>query len=199
MANTLERMVDRIYQEGIHRAEERAQEIVSAAEKESRVIREKAQHEADEIIQRAKIDAEKIRKAMESDLQLLAVRAFSKLKSEISNILVAKTVAEDIAATVSDTNFISTVILRLLQTIKSDEMIVTVPPSLHDEIIEKLKDKLSAGLEGLQLHTGTNKTGFTVVRKNSGYELEFSEAALLDLLNPYLKPALAALFRERND
>lgn len=198
MANTLERMVDRIYQEGIHRAEERAHRITSAAENDAREIRQKAQREAEEIVQRAKTEAERIRKATESDLQLLAVRVFSRLKSEISRILVAKTVSEPLTAAVADTNFISAVILRLLDAVQGKDMTVAVPESLREEVTAQLKDKLSAGLAGVQIAVSDHSNGFTIVRKDSGYELDFSEAALREFLDPYLKPALAALFREQN-
>ncbi|HNL55028.1 MAG TPA: hypothetical protein PKI36_11515, partial [Turneriella sp.] len=67
-----------------------------------------------------------------------------------------------------------------------------------EQITAQLSARLGSGLNGLEIKSGTVRSGFTVVQKEAGYELDFSEAALMEFLEPYLKPAVAALFREKN-
>lgn len=198
MESTLERMVDRVYQEGISRAEERARQITAAAETKAEEITSKAREQAEEIIRHAKAEAEKLLKTAQSDLGLLATRALSQLKSEIGQLLSVKTVAQPVAEIASDPAFISAVVLRLLATEPGGSISLVVPEALRAQISSELSAKLQGNLQGLEIKTGANKTGFTIVRKDAGYELDFTETALMEFLQPYLKPAIAALFQDKH-
>lgn len=198
MENTLERMVDRIYQEGISKAEDRARQIVSAAEARAEEITGKARSEAEEILRRAKAEADKLLKTAESDLRLLGSRGLSQLKSDIGRLITARAVAQPVATAASDVTFISEVITQLLRTGGGGSFSLVVPEALREQITAQLSARLGSGLNGLEIKSGTVRSGFTVVQKEAGYELDFSEAALMEFLEPYLKPAVAALFREKN-
>ncbi len=198
MENTLERMVDRIYQEGISKAEERAQQIVSAAEKRAEEIIGKAHSEADEILRRARAEADKLLKSAQSDLRLLGSRGLSQLKSDIGRLITASAVAKPVNAAVSDVTFISDIVTQLIKTGASGSFSLVVPESLREQITARLAERLTGGLNGLEIISGTARSGFKIVEKNGGYELDFSEAALMEFLEPYLKPAVAALFQEKN-
>lgn len=198
MQNTLERMVDRIYQEGISKAEDRARQIVSAAEARAEEITGKARSEAEEILRRAKAEADKLLKTAESDLRLLGSRGLSQLKSDIGRLITARAVAQPVATAASDVTFISEVITQLLRTGGGGSFSLVVPEALREQITAQLSARLGSGLNGLEIKSGTARSGFTVVQKEAGYELDFSEAALMEFLEPYLKPAVAALFREKN-
>lgn len=105
MENTLKRMVDRIYQEGISRAEDRSRQIVTAAETRAKEITAKARREAEEIVRQARAEAEKLLKTADSDLRLLGSRALSQLKNEIGSLVTAKAVAQPLASAASDAPF----------------------------------------------------------------------------------------------
>lgn len=198
MENTLERMVDRIYQEGISRAEDRARQIVAAAETRAEEITGRARSEAQEILRQAKAEADKLLKTAESDLRLLGSRSLSQIKSDIARLITAKAVAQPVATAASDVSFISEVLTQLLKTGAGGSFSLVVPDALREQITAQLTARLSNGLNGLEVRPGTAKSGFTVVYKDAGYELDFSEAALMEFLEPYLKPAVAALFSEKN-
>jgi V/A-type H+-transporting ATPase subunit E len=198
MENTLERMVDRIYQEGISKAEDRARQIVAAAEARAEEITGKARGEAAEILRQAKAEADKLLRTAESDLRLLASRSLSQLKSEIGRLITAKAVAQPVATAASDVSFISEVITQLLRTGAGGSVSLLVPDALREQITQQLSARLVNALNGLEVRPGNMKSGFTVVQKDAGYELDFSEAALMEFLEPYLKPAVAALFSEKN-
>ncbi|MFZ5630082.1 MAG: hypothetical protein ACOY5B_13195 [Spirochaetota bacterium] len=198
MENTLERMVDRIYQEGISKAEDRARQIVSAAETRAEEITGKARSEAGEILRQARAEAEKILKTADSDLRLLSSRALSQLKSDISRLISAKAIAQPVAAAASDVTFISEIVTQLLKTSSGGNFSLVVPEVLRERITSELSSKLGGSLKGLEIAAGSARSGFIVMQKDAGYELEFSEASLMEFLEPYLKPAIAALFREKN-
>ena len=198
MENTLERMVDRIYREGISRAEDRASQIIAAAEARAAEITGKARNEAEEILRQARAEADKLRKTVESDLRLLSSRALSQLKSDVSRLITARAVAQPLADAVSDVTFISDVIIELLRAGIQGSFSLVVPETLREQITARLASRLGSKLNGLEIKSHSARSGFTVVQKDAGYELEFSEAALMEFLEPYLKPAIASLFSDKN-
>ena len=70
MENTLDRMVERIYQEGIGRAEERAAAIVADAEKQAAEILARAKAEAAEIVSAAEQQAAAVKRSTQAELSV---------------------------------------------------------------------------------------------------------------------------------
>ncbi len=198
MENTLERMVDRVYQEGISRAEKRAAEITGAAETEAAEIRRKAAAEAAQIIAAAKEDAMRLLRSTDSDLKMTASRALGSLRNEIASQLTARAVAEPLKTALTDVQFIKTLFLKLADNHDGAGLSIRVPAGQRDELARELSAAMQARLKGLEIRVGAMKSGFIVGEKDAGYEIDFTEAALLEFLQPFMKPAVAALFRQQH-
>ncbi len=198
MENTLERMVDRVYQEGISRAEKRATEITGAAEAHAADIRRKAQDEAATIIAAARDEAQRLLRSTDSDLKLTASRALGNLRNEIASLLAARAIAEPLKAALSDVQFIQNLFLKIAENHDGAGLSITVTASQRDDLIRELSAALQAQLKGLEIRVGAMKSGFIVSEKDAGYEIDFTEVALLEFLQPFMKPAVAALFRQPN-
>lgn len=198
MENTLERMVDRVYQEGINRAQDRAAQITAAAEAQAAEITRKAKEEAEQITAAAKDEAQRLLRSADSDLKLTASRALGSLRNEISGLLVAQAVAAPLSAALTDVQFIKNLFLKLTENRVGTGLLVSVPPSQRDELVRELSGLIQGRLKGLEISAGAMKAGFVVTEKNAGYELDFTEPALMEFLQPYIKPAIALLFRQQN-
>lgn len=198
MENTLERMVERIYQEGIGRAEDRAASIVADAEKQAAEIIARAQSEATQIVQNAQLEAAGIKRSTQAELSGLAQHALAQLKHDIRALLVARTVTEPLRQALSDVQFVKELFLKLASAASPQAFVVTVPEAMRAELAAQLSAALSAKLPGLEIRGGGRKSGFVVAAKDAGYEIEFSEASLSEFLSPYMKKATAELFAAQN-
>jgi len=198
MENTLDRMVERIYQEGIGRAEDRAASIVAEAEKQAAEILSRAKADAAQIIAAAQQEAATIKRSTQAELSGLAQNTLSQLKHEIRALLVRRAVGEPLKTALSDVQFIKELFLKLAENAPAQAFVVTVPEAMRTELTRQLTGVLQAKLPGLEIRGAERKSGFVVEAKDAGYEIEFSEAALSEFLSPYMKKATAQLFAAQN-
>ncbi|AFM14168.1 hypothetical protein [Turneriella parva] len=198
MENTLERIVDRVYQEGISRAQDRAAAITAAAEAQAAEITRKAKDEAAQITAAAKDEALRLLRSADSDLKLTASRALGSLRNEISQLLAAQAVASPLSAALSDVQFIKDLFLKLAENRDGTGLMLSVPQGQRDELVRGLSGLMQGRLKGLEILAGSMKAGFVVRERDAGFELDFTEPALLEFLQPHIKPAIASLFRSQN-
>ncbi len=198
MENTLDRMVERIYQEGIGRAEERAAAIIADAQKQAAELLDRARNEAAQIVSNATVEATAVRRSTQAELSGMAQRTLSQLKHDIRSLLVQRAAGEPLKHALSDVQFIKDLFLRLAANAPAEAFIVTVPAMMRAEIADQLAAALQAKLPGLEIRGGERKSGFVVAAAGGGYEIEFSEASLIEFLAPYMKKATAQLFAAQN-
>ncbi len=199
MENTLERLVDRIYLEGVGKAEAKANGIIAAAEKHALDLRENAKGEASAIIQKARDEAGKILQNVQGELKLAASRALSDLKREISTVLAGATVKTPVKAAFSDAEFAQSLISRLM-TNSAGESIVIAAGATHIAPLQSLLgDALGNQLQKITLSESSKLKGISITVKGDGYEVQYDESSVLALLEPHLKEATRKLFRSGND
>ncbi len=198
MENTLDRMVERIYQEGIGRAEERAAAIVADAEKQAAEILARAKAEAAQIVSAAEQQAAVVKRTTQAELSGLAQHTLSQLKHDIRALLVQRTVGDPLKTALSDVQFIKDLFLKLAANVPAQAFVVTVPEAMRAELTGQLTGALQAKLPGLEIRGAERKSGFVVAAAGAGYEIEFSEASLSEFLAPYMKKATAQLFAVQN-
>lgn len=198
MENTLDRMVERIYQEGIGRAEDRAASIVADAEKQATEILVRAKAEAVQTISAAEQQAAGIKRSTQAELSGLAQHTLSQLKHDIRALLVQRTVGEPLKTALSDVQFIKDLFLKLAANATGQAFVVTVPETLREELASQLTGAVQAKLPGLEIRGAERKSGFVVAAAGAGYEIEFSEATLSEFLAPYMRKTTAQLFAAQN-
>ena len=86
MENKLQELTSKIYQEGVARANEEADKIISEAKKEADELRNKSKKEAVQIIENAEKEAGELRKNVESEVKLSARQALASIKQQITEI-----------------------------------------------------------------------------------------------------------------
>lgn len=194
MENTLERLVDRIYQEGISRADDRAASIVSAAEAQAKEIIAKAQTDAARRVQETtELTAKKLRDT-QSELQGIVARAQAQLRRDISALLSHQVLNRPLSNLLSDADFLRGLIIELITKHRTDDLTIILPKEKREEIVTKFSAQMAEKLPGLEISVGPVKNGFIVKTKESGYEIEFSEESFLEFLKPLAKEATAKLF-----
>lgn len=188
MQNKLDQLTQKIYQEGIDKAEEEAAKIRANARREADDILEKARQDADEIRKKAEQDAQQTRRNTESDLKLAGQQAISSLKQRIKELLIARVLDEPASQLMSDQSFLKELILEITR--NWEEI-----PSIELQLSEKMKSKMDQAfenslrqdMEGLEItYNKRLSQGFRIRPKEGAYQITFTDEDLKEFFRPYL-------------
>lgn len=197
MAQDIKNLIEKIQQDGIRVAEEKAKEIENQARREATQILEKAKTEAVRIISEAK---EEISAAKEKQKTLLAQAArdlLLALRKEISAIL-ERIILQEVKDTLTPEAMYK-IIAEVIKGSKPFEEGIVISlnkadlASLEKEFLRKLKEETKKGvvLKPSEEISG----GFTISFDSGKSHFDFSDQALAEYIGTYLKPKLAELLK----
>ena len=191
----LDKLTEKIYKEGLSKAEQESQKILKEAETQAEQILSKAKAKADEIISSAKKTIERETKSAESEIKLKGKQLVSDLKQEINNLLRKKIVDPNIKESFGDHEFLKSLIIEIAGYWKSEgELELRLPA--------KIKGKLDGALENGIAHHINNLTvtfsdrfsdGFRIARKSDSYVITFGEDDFIELFGSYLNERTRAI------
>ncbi|MEM6362729.1 MAG: V-type ATP synthase subunit E, partial [Bacteroidota bacterium] len=112
--NNIEKLTDKIYQEGVEKAQKESKEIISSAEVECNRILEEARKEAKSIVAKAEQEAAKTIRSTENELKLKGKQFISDLQDEIRTLLSSKILKNGTSAAFADAAFLKSAILEAI-------------------------------------------------------------------------------------
>jgi len=199
MAEDIKGLIEKIQQEGIVAAENKAREIEA-----------EARHKAEEIIAKAKAESARLLKEAEDN----AVRTEDSTKATLKQtgrdlLLVLREQVNDaldrlISAAVRDAltpQELSKIISGIIHNLHADkkgDIIVVLSDSdkakLEDAFLGRLKEELKKGI----VFKGSDEIsgGFVISFDQGKSQFNFTDKALAEYLGNYLKPKLAAVFKD---
>ena len=124
MADKIQELTNKIYQEGVEKANDKAKTIISDAQKEADRILTEAKKEAAEVIEKAKRENSELEKSTKAEVKMYANQALNALKSEITNLITDQLVKIPIKDFVKDQEFLSKFIVELASKWSIDEPII---------------------------------------------------------------------------
>jgi vacuolar-type H+-ATPase subunit E/Vma4 len=199
MPEEIRDLIEKINQEGIRAAEERAKTIEDEARQRSDAILSRAQAEADAMISAAK---ERIRLEDERERALLAQAGrdlLLSLRGEI-NAMLGRVVVSDIRQGLS-----AEALFRLLSEIirnynakERSDIIVSLNRKdlelMEQHYMDKLRHEVA---KGITLQPGEDiQGGFTISFDNGKSYYDFTDKALAQYIITYLKPKLKKILEE---
>ena len=198
MAEDIKNLIEKIQQEGIKIAEDKAKEIEARARKEAGRILQEAQDKAEKLSSDAN---ERISKMQEKQKTLLAQAGrdlLLVLRKEI-NASLDKLVGLEVKNTLTP-DLLTKIISELIKGYsgKSEGQIAV---SLRKEDLELLEKGLLHKLQeevkkGLTLKAGDDiQAGFVISYDGGKSQCDFSDKALAEYIGAYLKPKLAELLK----
>lgn len=199
MSNTkLQQLTDKLYQEGLEKGRNEADNLVAQAKSEAQKIVAEAEAKAQQIIADAEHKAEDIEKNAMTEIALAGKQAVAKIKAEIETLIVAKTTTEGVKAANLDADFIKEMLLAVAKNWNNGdkvELSVMLPESKKEELGKKFEAAAKALLsEGIEVGFAADvKSGFKVGEKAGGYYISFSDESFEALLSGYLREKVAKL------
>ena len=114
MSNTkLQQLTDKLYQEGLEKGRNEAENLVAQAKSEAQKIVAEAEAKAKQIIADAEHKAEDIEKNAMTEISLAGKQAVAKIKAEIENLIVTKSAGAGVKSANLDVEFIKDMLLAV--------------------------------------------------------------------------------------
>ncbi len=194
MTNKILELTEKIYNEGVVKAKEDADQIIAEAKEKAHEIIKSAKKEEAEILENAKKQALENKKNSDSEIQLAARQFTSNLKQKITNIISASQIVNPIEESFQDVEFIKNIIQTTIQNWnpqKQEELDLKIllPEKDEKELAIFLKSKtLSTLNKGITIEFDSKtKTGFKIAPVNGNYMISFAENDFENLFKGYFR------------
>ena len=110
MQNKLQELTDKLYNEGLSKGKQEAEQLKANAKNEAAQIIAQAKEQAQEILAKAQAEAAELKSKSENDVKMAAQQTFTTVKKQIENAIIAKSVAEPVKSATSDAEFLKGII-----------------------------------------------------------------------------------------
>ncbi len=206
MQNKLQELTDKLYQEGVDKANEEAKKIVNDAKKEADEIVSKARDKADKILKDAEKNAEEIKKNSLNELQLASKQAISDLKQRIINLIETKALKPSTKEAFEDKEFTKDIILTIVnnwdpQKESQVELKIVLPEKKQKEFENFFKSKAKSLLDkGVEIEFSESvKGGFRIGPKDGSYLISFTDKDFENFFKTFLRPRLVEMLYGKGD
>lgn len=204
MENKLQELTRKLYEEGLSKGKQEAQQLVSDAQKQAAKIVADAQKQADEVRKQAEQNAADLKKNTLTELTLAGRQVLSSLKQQIETLIVFKSVSGAVRSANADTDFIKALLLEIAShwngaTASRMDLKAVLPADKQAELDEMTRNAATKTLsEGVEITFDNKvKSGFKIGPKDGSYYISFTDADFEALLGEYLRPQVAALLFEK--
>ncbi|MBP5303178.1 MAG: hypothetical protein J6Y88_08045 [Bacteroidales bacterium] len=189
-------MTDKLYNEGLSKGKQEAEQLLAEAKAKAGKIVEDAQAEAERILSKARKDADDLKSKVNADVKMASTQSISALKQQIEKTLMAKVVGGEVKDALKDASFVKPLIETVIKSFNAAD----VSPAGLDVILpESMKESLGKALQaGLdkELKSSVNidyakniAGGFKIAPKDGGYFISFADGDFEKMFSEYLRPA----------
>ena len=189
----LKPLVDKVYNEGIKKAEEEAGKIIAEAKRQSSELLKETEAHIAKMEAQSKEQVNRIRENLNSELKAVAQQAVSTVKNELAAVISNKIAAQGIGEALNEKEFLQKIIFTVLQKWNPADTKLQFKLLLNKEDEAQLKDffeqrikkQLAAELEIVV--ENKIKSGFRIGVKNESYYVSFTGEDFENFFKGYLR------------
>jgi len=201
MSQQVQELIDKIKQDGIQQADQKAKEIEGQAQAKAQQIINEAENKAEQLIASAKEEIKKMEESTHMALRQASRDTILSLRKEIEAILtkIAKTETGEALTAESLAKLIEIVIKSSLEGIKEKG---NIEVSLNAKDVQKLKSGFLSKLQKqiknpIKLQTSEDiGSGFTISFDEGKSSFDFTDQSLADYLSTYLNEQVSELVQQ---
>jgi len=195
MENKLQELTQKLYNEGVEKANAEADKILADAKSEAEKIKQDAEKEAKKIIADAEQKTVEIKKNVDSELSLAAKQSVRSVKQKITEMIVSKVIDEPVKKAFDDEKFVKEIIETVVknwnpQKNETIDLAVLLPADMEKEFSKfftaKTGKELNANLE--LSFSDSVKGGFKIGPADGSYKISFTEEDFENFFKSYLRP-----------
>ena len=199
MQNKLQELTDKLYNEGLAKGKQDADNLLAKAREEASQIVAEAKEQAAKILADAGKQAEDLKTRTEGDVRMASTQALAALRQQISNMVETRAVGSKVNDVLADKEFVGKLIATVAGAFKADGSAASLDVILPEDMKSGLQDFLAKNIDkelAGSLSFGFSDDfagGFRIAPKDGGYYLDFTDESFRELLGEYLRPATAKI------
>lgn len=195
MENKLQELTQKLYNEGVEKANVEAEKILAEAKSEAEKLKQNAEKDAQKIIANAEQKSAEIKKNVDAELNLASKQTIRTVKQQITDMIVSKVIDEPVKKAFDDVKFVKELIETVVknwnpQKNETIDLSVLLPADLEKEFTKNFTAKsgkeLNANLE--LSFSDSIKGGFKLGPADGSYKISFSEEDFENFFKSYLRP-----------
>ena len=195
MQESVQALTEKIYQEGIEKAEEKGQQIIADATEKAKDIVAKAQEKAGEIITNAEKRAADLKTKVDAELRLSARQAMGMLKQRITDLLIWEVTSEPLDKAFENTEFITGLIEKLVDFWlanfgQEEHLRILLPEEDYAEYQAYIKARSQELLKkGITIQfEGAMKKGFQIETADNRFKVSFTADDFENYFRTFARP-----------
>jgi V/A-type H+-transporting ATPase subunit E len=191
MAEELKHLIEQIQKEGVDKAKEEAEKIISQAKEKAAKTVQEAERKAKEIVANAKSESEAFAARSTKTLEQAARDLFITVGQGCTKVATA-TLGKNVDATLSG-DFLKTLILKAVET-KGGNLTVSVSEADKEALAAFCAEESRKSGNEISLEADTEiLSGFKVAFKDNHVYLDYTGEAIAEALSAFLRPELAKI------
>ncbi|MEY3423223.1 MAG: hypothetical protein RIR48_3553 [Bacteroidota bacterium] len=201
MEDKIKELTDKIYNEGVVKASEEAEKIISEATMKADEIISDAQKQAESIIMNAKSEAFEVADNIKEEIRHAGHQAINIVKQKIGDLITLSITEKPLSELVNDKQFILNTVQIMMEqwsTVGDGENVkLVLPESLEkeasDAIIRQIHNQFGKNMKVEFSHK--MDSGFRIAPEGSNYVISFTEKEFTNFFSQFLRPkTISTLF-----
>ncbi len=195
MEQKIQELTEKIYQEGVEKGQEKANQIVADAEGKAAEIMADARSQADKIVAEARKQAEELKRNTEAELKLTGSQAVASIKNQVVNLITAKVLDDATTKALSEPAVLKEFVSQVISNWKVAEgeapnLEVMLPAAKQDELTKTFEKGASSVLSsGLDVSFSKNiKSGFRIGPSDGSFKISLTDEDFREFFKEYLRP-----------
>lgn len=199
MEHKLLEITDKLFKEGIDKAEEERKSIIAKAQSEAAQILADARQKSADIIKKANNEAEEMQARVNASVKLGIDNILEKLKLDIRHLLVTEVVDNPMKIQLQNSELLQNIILTIAKNIfktEENQITISLQPSDAEKITGYLKNQLQNVLQHEPVIIQDEKitAGFKIGTAGANYIISFTDKDFAALLSQYFNQEVAGIF-----
>ncbi len=196
MDNKIQELAEKIYQDGISKANEEAEQIAEKARSHSDDMIAEARAEAEKIISNAKAEAAQLRKQSETDVKNMTLNAEDLLQAKVTEMINSAAVNKAVDEVFRDPQTLYKVVLEMSrQMFASDTQGVTISTSDAHALEEYFRNEAKDVLDkGVKIREVAGKPAmFDIAPDGADYKINVSKEAFAEYFKEFMRPRMRSI------
>ena len=189
----LESLVKKVYDEGIEKAKEEAQQIIAEAKRQSAELLLQTEQQIAKMEEQSLNEVNRIRENLNSELKAVSQQVVSTVQNELADVISNRIVSKGIDEALSEKEFLQKIIFTVLQkwnavdTNFQFELLLNKDDErqLQGFFEQRIKKELATEME--IVIENKIKSGFKIAVKNENYYVSFSGEEFENFFKGYLR------------
>lgn len=200
MQNKLQELTDKLYNEGLSKGQQEAENLLTKTTEDIKRMLADAQEEARQIIEDANKKAEETKENAAVEIRLAGRQAIEQVKSSIEEDLMVRVISDPVKSAFNDTEFVKEIIKAAIGqfSLGADnnvDLSLLLPEDKKKQLEDFTTDKVQKFLkDGVDVqYSKSLKGGFRIKQNDKGYYISFTDNDFENLFKEYLRSSVRDL------